>query len=331
MAKGQIIPKTMRYISFDHSTLSIAKGETPCIGAEEVLIQVVAFGVNRADLLQRQGKYPAPAGDSPILGLEVAGIVVKVGDAVSQSWLGKSVFCLTAGGGYAEYAKVDAKQLMEIPKGLSFTQAAGLAEVYLTAFDAIVRTAQLSAGQVLLVHGGASGVGSAAIRLAKKYRAVVVTTQSSDEKSNYARQLGADHTINYRQEDFSEAMKSLGLQANVILDPVAGDYLRSNLRCAALDCHCIVLAMLGGRYSEIDFAKLLAKRFNLHGSTLRNRSIAYKRELVAAFSQDVLADLHLPEMAIPIYKALDWHDIEQAHEILQENKNLGKVVVRISD
>lgn len=329
MEKSRLIPAKMRYICHTSSKFQNKYTDTPAPMGTQVLIKVHAFGVNRADILQRQGKYPPPQGDSEILGLEASGVVVKVADRALEHLLGKDVFCLTSGGAYAEYVVAEAALLIPVPSGMCHSYSAGLAEIYLTAFDALIRVGQLKADDVLLCHGGASGVGSAAIRIAKHIGATVVTTQSSEEKAQYAISLGADHTINYSESDFAEEMKKRNLKANVILDPVAGDYLKANLKVAAMDCRCILLAMLGGRYAELDFAKVLAKRFNLQGSTLRNRSIAYKTELVASFASMFSSRLAEPDMQIPIYKTLHWDDIEQAHELLEQNLNRGKVVVRV--
>ncbi|MBD1584149.1 NAD(P)H-quinone oxidoreductase [Pseudoalteromonas sp. S16_S37] len=321
----------MRYVSFDaDGKLSIETTTVPKHKSHEVLLKVAAFGVNRADLLQKQGKYPAPHGDSAILGLEAAGTVVECEPHLQEQWLNRRVCALTQGGAYAEYVCIDAKQLIAIPEQVSFDVGASIAEVYLTAFDAIVQTGKLSSSQTLLVHGGASGVGSAAIRLGKQLGAYVITTQSSERKCRYAQKLGADLTINYNQQCFASVMKSKGLKANVIIDPVAGDYLAKNLQVADMDCHCVVLAMLGGRNSNLDMAMLLAKRFNLHGSTLRNRDIEYKRNLVKALIDSFGSLLFSDSMRIPIYKSLDIEHVEQAHAILQKNENLGKVVVSIS-
>ncbi|WP_172971647.1 NAD(P)H-quinone oxidoreductase [Pseudoalteromonas sp. A25] len=320
----------MNYISVnDDGELSIKQTKIPKPKEHEVLIKVAAFGVNRADILQKQGKYPAPEGDSDILGLEAAGVVVDCAPNLKNQWLNRRVFSLTQGGAYAEYVCVDALQLIEIPEDVSFEAAATLAEVYLTAFDAIVHTGNLTKQQTLLVHGGASGVGSAAIRLGKLLGAHVVTTQSSEEKCRYAEQLGADLVINYKQQCFVSVMRSQGLQAHVIVDPIAAQYLEKNIQVAALDSHCIVLAMLGGRFARIDIAKLLAKRVNLHGSTLRNRDIEYKRHLVKSFVGNFGKQLFTDAMHIPIYKLLGFHQVEEAHAILQRNENLGKVIVTV--
>ena len=330
MEKSPLIPEKTRYISHDSGQLTLQSMAMPNVGASQVLIKVSAFGVNRADLLQRAGKYPAPKGDSPVLGLEVAGTVVAVGDTAHHHLIGKRVLSLTAGGGYAEYAVAEQALLIPVPEKMPLYQAAGVAEVMLTAFDAIIRTGKLAPGQVLLCHGGASGVGAAAIRIAKAVGATVVTTQSSDEKGQFARSLGADHVINYKQQDFVTEMKALGLNANVILDPVGGKYLKGNLQVASLDCHCIMLAMLGGRFAELDFARLLQKRFNLHGSTLRNRTLEYKAELVKQFCQEFEEQLTEPHLEIPIYRQFNWQEIELAHQVLEHNENLGKVVVNVA-
>ncbi|CAH9058374.1 L-threonine 3-dehydrogenase [Pseudoalteromonas sp. CIP111854] len=323
--------KLMNYINYaDNGVLTIEKAAMPQPKSHEVLIKVAALGVNRADLLQKQGKYPPPEHDSLILGLEAAGIVVECAAPLQSQWFNKRVFGLTQGGAYAEYVCIDAQQLMLIPDEVSFEAAASFAEVYLTAFDAIVRTGQLCADDVLLVHGGASGVGSAAIRLGKALGAYVIATQSSEIKCQYAKQLGADLVINYNEHCFSQVMKSCGLYANVIIDPISGEYVDKNIKVAAMDCHCIVLAMLGGRYSELDMAKVLSKRVHLHGSTLRNRALEYKRQLVADFISRFGTQLFTETMRIPIHKSFAFSEIEQAHAMLHNNENMGKVIVSIS-
>ncbi len=321
----------MKYLTPDAAgRLDFAQIAIPAPETGQVLVKIHAIGVNRADLLQAAGRYPPPAGDSPILGLEMAGEVVTLGSGVGKEWLGKKVTGLCSGGAYAEYVAIDVSHLLPLPESLSYRQGAGVCETYLTAYDALFRYGRLSQGQTALIHAGASGVGSAAIKLAKHCGANVVVTAGSDEKCAFATQIGADLALNYRRHDWAKAMKDAGFEANVIVDPVAGDYLDGDLKVAAMDCQIVVLAILGGRYAErFDVARLLQKRVSLHGSTLRNRSVAYKSALVAAFCDDFYQALSEGELQPEIDRVFDWQNANEAHARLADNRNLGKVVLTL--
>lgn len=319
----------MKYISHEDGTLAFSETDKPVLKSHEVLVKVSAIGVNRADCMQRQGKYPAPAGDSPILGLECAGTVVELGSEVDKSWLYKRIFSLCAGGAYSEYVAIDAKQLMALPDELTMVEGAAISEVYLTAFGALFELGKLQQGQTALIHAGASGVGGAAIQMAKSAGATVVITAGSDEKCEHAKALGADHAINYKTTDFVEYMQANELLANVIVDPVSGSYLNKNAAIAAMDCQIIMLAFLDGRFAEVDFAALLRKRVSFHASTLRNRSIEFKRQLrddlVARFYNDIATKKY----DFNVYKTLPWNDANEAHAILERNENAGKVILLV--
>lgn len=319
----------MQYISHDDENLTLCRIEKPQIKPHEVLVKVAAIGVNRADSMQRQGKYPAPKGDSFILGLECAGCVVEIGSDVDKQWLEKPVFSLCAGGAYSEYVAIDAKQLMCLPEGISMAEGAAISEVYLTAFGALFQLGNLQQGQTALIHAGASGVGGAAIQMAKRVGATVVITAGSEEKCQHAKKLGADHVINYKQVDFVEYMKDHKLSANVIVDPVSGRYLNKNAAIAAMDCQIIMLAFLDGRFAEVDFARLLQKRISLHASTLRNRSLEFKRQLRNGFVDKFYADIVSKKFDFNIYKTLPWQQANEAHRILENNENAGKVVLLV--
>lgn len=319
----------MQYIAHQDNTLNLAQTEKPSPAKHEVLIQVKAIGVNRADCLQRQGKYPAPQGDSDILGLECAGVVVECGDDVAANWLGKRVFSLCAGGAYAEYVAVDAEQIMPLSDSMTWAQGAAISEVYLTAYDALFRFGKLQAGQCALIHAGGSGVAGAAIQMAKMRGATVVTTAGCVEKCEHALSLGADHAINYKQQDFVDMMKAHALKAHVIVDPIAGRYLNKNVQVAALDCQIIMLAFLDSRFADVDLARLLQKRISLHASTLRNRSIEYKRALKNAFETDFYSAIKNEQFDFNIYKTLPWQSAQQAHTILDNNENSGKVILTV--
>ena len=275
------IPTTMRAIEVANpgadSSLQIQSCAVPVPNAEQLLIKVAAAGVNRADLMQRRGMYPPPAGESDILGLEVAGIVVAAGPQ-HKSWLGKAVFGLVPGGGYAEYALVQANHAMVVPAGYSMVEAAATAEVFLTAYQLLFSIGNLQPGQTVLIHAGASGVGTAAIQLAKAAGAKVAVTASTDDKLAACKALGADILINYQTSAFEQVLSEVCEQGvHLILDPVAGDYISRQVPLLAMDGKIVVYAMMGGRtVPNLDLAALFKRRGQIICSTLRNRSNRYK-------------------------------------------------------
>ncbi|MDM7861054.1 NAD(P)H-quinone oxidoreductase [Alteromonas sp. ASW11-36] len=320
--------KTMDYISVTGSgQLVLAQGERPNCTPNEVLIQVCAFGINRADTLQRQGKYPPPKGESTILGLEVSGTIVAVGNAVSNWQVGDEVCALLAGGGYAQYVNVDQGLLIPRIQRFSLAECAGLPEVFVTAYQALFALGKLEPGNKVLVHAGASGVGLAAIQLATAAKCEVAVTASNDEKLAICAENGAKHTINYTTSDFVDELKSSNFNPDVIVDFVGGDYLTRNLRILNTDGRIIYLAMLGGRYSEMDMALLLGKRATVQGSTLRNRSLEYKRKLVSDFWQRFGSGFDLGELTVNVYSLIAVTDIEQAHQRIESNQTHGKLII----
>lgn len=320
---------TMKYISHENSNLVLSETDKPALKVNEVLIKVAAIGVNRADSMQRQGKYPAPKGDSLILGLECAGTVIEVGSEVDKNWLNNRIFTLCSGGAYSEYVAVDSKQLMLLPDNISFSEGAAISEVYLTAFAALFELGKLQKGQTALIHAGASGVGGAAIQMAKSVGATVVITAGSNEKCEHAKALGADHAINYKTTDFVQYMQANNLTANAIVDPVSGRYLNKNAAVAAIDCQIVMLAFLDGRFAEVDFAALLQKRISFHASTLRNRSIDFKRALRDDFVAHFYCQISNKKFNFNLYKILPWNEANEAHAILERNENAGKVVLLV--
>ena len=255
----------------------------------EVLIQVKAAGVNRPDVLQRLGLYPPPADANPNLGLEVSGVVVAVGQGVPESHLGESVMALCNGGGYAEYACAPAGQCMQIPEGLSFTEAASLPEVYMTVWQNLFMKGGAKAGQTVLIHGGSSGIGTAAIQLCKKHGLRTFVTVGSQEKADFCIDLGAEKAYLYKSQDWEQLVLQDTQQQGVdlILDMVAGDYLNKDLSCAKPQGMVIVIALLGGRFANIDAAKLMTKQVVLTGTTLRPRSLEFKAELARQVEQQL--------------------------------------------
>jgi putative PIG3 family NAD(P)H quinone oxidoreductase len=311
--------------------LDFAQTDIPKIKPTQCLIKVKAIGVNRADILQRQGKYPPPAGESEILGLEVCGDIIKCGSQVRKWQSGDKVFALVAGGGYAEYVAVNSEHLIALPASLSYQQGAAIAEVFLTAYQSLFSLADLKVKQHVLIHAGASGVGSAAIQLAKTKQCNVTVTVGSTQKADACLGLGADNALNYREQDFvSWAKQHHQTGFNVIVDVVAGEYLMNNIKVAAMDAHIIILSMLGGRFSApIDIAKLLSNRITIHASTLRNRSDDYKAKLVNAFVNDFYEALTTGIIKPVLSDVLPWQQAELAHKILLDNANIGKVILTI--
>jgi putative PIG3 family NAD(P)H quinone oxidoreductase len=304
--------------------------DKPVLRPGQVLLRVRAFGINRADTLQRQGKYPAPIGESLILGLEVAGELVDLGDSSTGNnhWqLGDKVFGLVAGGGYAEYVAVNPSHLMAIPENLNMQQAAGIAEAFLTAYQAMFVLSNLLTKQKVLIHAGASGVGLAAIQLAKVKKCQVAVTSSTKPKLQKCADVGADLLINYQQQDFSSSIRETWQGVDLIIDFVAGDYLNRNLQALNTDGTIVYLAMLAGRFSDqLDMALMLGKRASVKGSTLRNRSEMYKQSLIEGFSQDFLAKFATKELEPVIDTVYQAKDVAIAHQRIEKNDTMGKLV-----
>lgn len=320
--------ESMQYVSVGESgQLVVADCEIPSCAAREVLIEVCAFGVNRADTLQRHGKYPPPKGVSSILGLEVSGTIVEVGEEVTQWQRGDEVCALLTGGGYARYVNVDQGLLMPKIKGITLEDCAGLPEVFITAYQALFALGGLSPGNKVLVHAGASGVGLAAIQLARNSNCEVACTASSDAKLNVCATAGANHLINYTLNDFVVVLKDLSFNPDVIVDFVGGDYLSRNLRVLNIDGRIIYLAMLGGRYSETDMAMLLSKRASIKGSTLRNRTLNYKRELVADFWNRFGSEFERGNLIVNVDSIVPVSKINDVHERIESNQTKGKLII----
>lgn len=304
---------------------------TPSPGPGELLVKVKATALNRADLLQKSGNYPPPAGESTILGLDMAGVVEQVGSDVTRFRPGDPVFGLLPGGGYAEYCTIPEELSLPIPRGWSFEEAAALPEVFLTAWQALVWLGQIGEGETVLIHAGASGVGTAAIQLANRlFGCRVITTAGSEEKLEVCRNLGADLAINYREEEFSERIRSeTGPESvDLIIDFIGAPYWEKNLNSLSQDGRLIILAMMGGAVGDrLRLGPLLRKRLTVRGSTLRNRDARYKKRLVADF-WDRTEELFLKRELLPVIDSVyDWNDVEAAHRKMEENRNIGKIIL----
>jgi tumor protein p53-inducible protein 3 len=309
-------------------------GDTPepVLKEREVLVRVRAAGVNRADTLQRKGLYPPPPGESEIIGLEVAGEVAALGPGCSLRSVGDRVFGIVSGGGYARYAAMDERLAMPIPEGMGFEEAAGVAEVFLTAHQALFWLAGLETGEWLLLHAGASGVGTAATQLAREAGVRVMVTASSKAKLAACRSLGAEVGINYQEQDFVSAAKeaSGSVGPAVIVDFIGGPYFQRNLETLALDGRMVMLATIGGGEAEkVNLRLILGKRLKIMGSTLRSRSIAYRGGLTADFAERWLPGFGAGRLKPIIDTIYPWEDAAEAHRRMEANRNTGKVILRM--
>lgn len=303
----------------------------PVPGPGELLVRIHATALNRADLLQREGKYPPPPGESDIIGLEMAGEVAELGADANQFAVGDRVFGLLPGGGYAEYAVIPEGLAMPVPENLAMTEAAAVPETYLTAFQALHWIGRLSKGETVLIHAGASGVGTSAIQLAREAGARVLVTASAP-KHDTCIALGAEVTIDYKSEDFAERVKqeTNGRGADVIVDFIGASYFDRNIRSLAMDGRLVMLAMLGGaKADELNVARMFAKRATVVASTLRNRSLAYKQELTGDFVRRVLPLLTDGRVKPVIDDVLDWADVAEAHRRMGANETAGKLVLKV--
>jgi putative PIG3 family NAD(P)H quinone oxidoreductase len=310
--------------------LQWAEVADPRPGPGEVLVEVAAAGVNRADLMQRQGLYPPPAGAPPYPGLECSGTVAALGDGVTGWRLGEQVCALLSGGGYAEQVVVPAGQLLPVPKGTTLIEAAGLPETACTVYSNVFLTAGLAAGQTLLVHGGGSGIGTMAIQLARQAGARVAVTAGSRQKLDACRALGADITINYHEEDFVDSLMAAtdGHGADVILDIVGAAYLARNIAALAPDGRIANIGLQQGRRAELDFSALMAKRGSISSTSLRARPAEQKASIVAAVTQHVWPAVEAGLIRPVIDAVLPMERAAQAHRIMTESTHTGKILLR---
>lgn len=313
--------------------LHLADLPVPLPAAGEVLIQVKAAGVNRPDVLQRLGHYPAPPGANPNLGLEVAGVVVALGDGVPPEHMGREVMALCNGGGYAQFACAPVGQCMGIPEGLSFIEAASLPEVYLTVWQNLFLKGGARAGQSVLVHGGSSGIGTAALQLCLKHGLTVYVTVGDQKKADYCLGLGASKAYLYKEEPWEDRVLSdtQGQGVDLVLDMVAGDYLDRNLTCAKPEGMVIVIALLGGRFGTVDAAKLLMKQVVLTGSTLRPRSTQFKADLAQVVEKELMDGFASGQLKPLVSATFALAEVAKAHALMESGAHLGKIVLNVSE
>jgi len=304
----------------------------PAPGAGEILVKVAAAGVNRPDVMQRQGLYPPPPGASDIPGLEIAGTVVALGPQATRWTIGDRVMALVTGGGYAEYCTAHESLALAIPAGLSFAEAAAIPETFFTVWHNAFQRGGLKRGETLLVHGGTSGIGTAAIQLAKAFGARVIITAGSAEKCEAARKLGADVAVNYKSEDFVKATKEAtgGKGADVILDMVGGDYIERNYEAAAVEGRIVQIAFQGSPKATVDFRRVMLKRLHHTGSTLRARSVPDKAAIAAEVAEKVMPLIAAGRVKPVMDSSFPLAEAARAHARMESSVHIGKIVLAVA-
>jgi putative PIG3 family NAD(P)H quinone oxidoreductase len=316
----------------DETALRIGDAPAPALGAGELRVRVAATAVNRADLLQRQGLYPPPPGASPILGLECAGTVAELGAGVTGWRVGDRAMALLAGGGYAEEVVVHAGSALPVPASLSLEEAAAVPEVFLTAWLNLFELGGLAAGGAALVHGGGSGVGTAAIQLARAAGARVFVTAGSAEKCERCRALGAELAVNYRTESFAERVReaTAGRGVDVVLDSIGASYLADNLASLAVGGRLVLIGLMGGAKAEIALGTLLVRRLSVVGSTLRTRPVEEKAAIVARFQARFGDDLAAGRIRPIVDRVLPLEAVAEAHRAMKASEHFGKIVLKVA-
>jgi NADPH:quinone reductase len=329
------VPSHMRCIDIPEfgppSVLRSTRRDVPLAGSGQVLVKVAAAGVNRPDCLQRAGYYPVPAGASDLPGLEIAGEVVALGEGVDASLLGQAVCALVQGGGYAEYCVADAVLCLPIPAGLDMEAAACLPETCFTVWSNVFDRAGLKAGETLLVQGGASGIGTTAVQMAKSLGFRVFATAGSDEKCRAVEALGAERAVNYKTQDFVAVVKEAtdGKGVDVILDMVAGDYMQREVKAVADDGRIVLIAFLGGAKAQVDFGEVMRRRITITGSTLRPRSVAFKSNIAQSLTQKVWPLLNSGQMKPVIHARFPLDQAADAHALMESGAHMGKIVLTV--
>ena len=326
------LPATMKVVAAASpggpEVLQLAERPLPKVEPGDVLIKVAAAGVNGPDLWQRKGLYPAPAGATDLLGLEISGEVVAKGEAAARWKVGDKVVALTNGGGYAQYCPVDARHCLPVPAGVSLLDAGGLPETFFTVWSNIFMTARLGAGETLLVHGGAGGIGTTAIQLAKAFGAKVIATDSPEARCKICSDLGADRVIDYQKEDFVEVVRNAG-GANVILDIVGGPNIERNIKAASPDGRIVQLAFGQGSKVEINLMPVMLKRLTYTGSTLRSRSPAAKAKIAQELEAKVWPHISSGRMRTVTGKTFPLAEAAKAHALMESSQHTGKILLTV--
>jgi NADPH2:quinone reductase len=321
----------MQAIEIVENQLNLTTRPVPSLASTQVLIQVEAAGINRPDIMQKQGVYPPPPGASDIPGLEVAGVIIQVGSEVSHLNIGDRVCALVTGGGYAQFCAAEADLCLPIPENFSFVQAAALPETLFTVWHNLFQRSVLSQGQILLVHGGSSGIGTTAIQLAKAFGCRVIITAGSEAKCEACLKLGADFAIPYRSQDFVAAVRDWTQDSgvHVILDMIGGDYTPRNLKCLADEGVLVQIAIQQGAIAEINLWRLMLKRLTITGSTLRGRSVAVKKSIADDVYQRVWPLLKQGQVQPVIDCVYPLNEAASAHARMESSEHIGKIMLKV--
>ena len=325
------LPEQIIAIEIENGALKPAQRPIPTPSANQVLIKVAAAGVNRPDVFQRKGLYPPPPGASDIPGLEVAGTIQALGDNVDHLNEGNRVCALVTGGGYAEYCLASAALCLPVPAGLSFTQAAALPETFFTVWSNVFDRAHLQPGERLLVHGGASGIGTTSIQLAKAFNATVIVTAGTEAKCNFCVDLGAVAAINYKEQDFVEEIKQLtdNKGVDIILDMIGGDYFPRNIKCMADDGRLVQIAVQMSPKAEINLLPMMIKRLTISGSTLRARDDVFKAAIAGKLLEKVWPLLESGKIKPVIHSTFALTDAAKAHQLMESSQHIGKIILTV--
>jgi NADPH:quinone reductase len=327
------LPETMSVIEISEpggpEVLVPAKRPTPAPGVADILIKVEAAGVNRPDAIQRAGHYPPPPGATDLPGLEVAGTVAAIGAEVSGFAVGDAVCALTPGGGYAEYCLAPAGHCLPVPSGFSMVEAAGVPETCFTVWHNVFQRGSLQKGEIFLVHGGSSGIGTTAIQLAKAFGARVLTTAGSDEKCRFCETLGAERAINYRTEDWPAIIREFTEKrgVDVILDMVGARYMQMNINSLAMDGRIVIIGFLGGSKAEVDFTRVMVRRQTITGSTLRPQSDDAKAEIAMALKAKIWPLLDAGTVKPIIHQTFPLNQAADAHALMESSQHVGKIIL----
>ena len=329
------LPEMMQAVGFDApggpELLQLRDTQVPKPSPGEILVKVAYAGVNRPDVMQRQGHYPPPPGASPIPGLEISGEAVLLGEGVVPGLLGQRLCALVAGGGYAEYCLAKAEHCLPVPEGLPLAEAAALPETLFTVWHNVFERGWACEGETLLVHGGTSGIGTMAIRLGKLFGLKVIVTCGTDAKCAAAQALGADHAINYRTHDFVEEVRAItsGVGVQLVLDMVSGEYVARNLRCLADDGRHVTIAVQGGAKAEVSMAQIMMRRLTLTGSTLRPRSDRFKALLAQEIAREAWPLVESGELRPVMDRIFPLSEVAAAHARMEAGDHFGKIVLKL--
>lgn len=328
---SQTIPAKMRTVEIKEfgkpEMMEIGERNVPEIKENEVLVKIDAAGVNGPDIMQRKGLYPPPKGASDIMGLEVSGVVVAVGENVKRWKIGEEICGLTNGGGYAEYVAINQDHCLSVPPNVSVIDAAGLPETYFTVWSNVFFQQSINENDTLLVHGGAGGIGTTAIQLANAKKMRVFTTASTKEKCQFCENIGAEKAIEYTKENFLDIVKDAG-GADIIIDTIGGEYMEKNIKCCKMDARIVQLAFNKGSKITADFMLVMLKRITITGSTLRPRPVEFKSAVARDIEKNVWEMFEAQTIKPLTYKVFKLDEVKQAHKMMEDKKHYGKILIR---